>query len=280
LSDPVGYGVEGFRRVHGMEGSTGEFVEAVMDGAQSSFAGASDIPFSNSGLGSNGSLGGVPGLGRGPFAALGNLMQGGNGNLINSLMQGLAFFGMLQDLLASFSSGGNQFNASNTGLSALMAAGNLLGLPSGAGGGMLPFGGTNSFTNAAAQMLGRSTADVAGTGETREEWGTLACAWFVNDVFRRMTGNTIVGPNGNSLSVYDTVRAMERNPQMFTEVTREQAVGSGRDFVAAWNSAWGGEASHIVLGRGSQGIGNSSSSRTIQMQGIGGQYARYFIING
>ena len=111
------------------------------------------------------------------------------------------------------------------------------------------------------------------------ESGNLACAWVVNDIFRGITGSTIVGPNGNPLSVYDTVRAMEGNPQMFTEVSREQAIASGRDYVSAWNPAWGGSASHIVYGRGDQGIGNSSGSRSIGTQGIGGQHARYFIIN-
>lgn len=273
LSDPVGHATEGFQRVHGLDGSTGDFIEAT-DDLPSSLSG---VP--NTSLGNQSS---VPGLGRGPFAALGNFMQGGNGNLMNTLLQGLAFFSMLQDLLASFSSAGDQFNASNTGRSALMAASNLLGVVAGngdtmfpgSGGPTLPFGGSNSFTNAAAQRIGESTRGVPGT-----ESGNVACAWVVNDIFRSITGNTIVGNTGNPLSVYDTVRAMEQNPQMFTEVSREQAIASGRDFVSAWNPAWGGSASHIVYGRGAQGIGNSSGSRSIQNQGIGGQHARYFIIN-
>lgn len=252
----------------------GDFVESVAD-VPSSFSGASNNgTFSNGSVGSNGDPGGVPGLGRGPFSALGNAFQGGNGSLMNTVLQGLAFFSMLQDLLASFSSAGAQFNASNTGRSAFMAASNLLGILPGTGSSMLPFGGINSFTNAAAQRLGESTLGVPGT-----ESGNLACAWVVNDIFRSVTGNTIVGPNGNPLSVYDTVRAMEGNPQMFVEVTREQAIASGRDYVSAWNPAWGGSASHIVYGRGDQGIGNSSGSRSIGTQGIGGQHARYFIIN-
>lgn len=273
LGDPVGHATEGFQRVHGLDGATGDSIEAV-DEVPSSFSDVSNIPFSSSGLGSNGNPGGVPGLGRGPFSALGNALQGGNGNLMNTVLQGLAFVSMLQDLLASFSSAGAQFNASNTGRSAFMAASNLLGIAPGAGGSTLPFGGSNSFTNAAAQRLGESTLGVPGT-----ESGNLACAWVVNDIFRSITGSTIVGPNGNPLSVYDTVRAMEGNPQMFTEVSREQAIASGRDYVSAWNPAWGGSASHIVYGRGDQGIGNSSGSRSIGTQGIGGQHARYFIIN-
>lgn len=219
-------------------------------------------------------------LGNGPFTELGNQLQGGGGNLTNTLLQGTAFLAMLQELFSSFGSGGNQFNSSNTGRSALMAATNLLGIMSGTGGGMfpaggmLPFGGTNSFTSAAAQRIGESTLGVPGT-----ESGNLACAWVVNDVFRGITGNTIVGPNGNPLSVYDTVQAMERNPQMFTEVSREQAISSGQDYISAWNPAWGGSASHIVYGRGSEGFGNSSGSRSIQSQGIGGQHARFFMIN-
>ena len=273
LTDPVGQATAGFQRIHGLNGSTGDLIAAT-----------DDLPSALSGV-SNNSLGnpsGVPGLGNGPFTSVGNLFQGGNGNPMNTLLQGLAFFSMLQDLLGSFSSAGDQFNASNTGRSALMAASNLLGVLAGngnmmfpgSGGPTLPFGGSNSFTNAALQRLGESTLGVPGT-----ESGNLACAWVVNDIFQSITGRTIVGPNGNPLSVYDTVRAMEGNPQMFTEVTREQAISSGRDFVSAWNPAWGGSASHIVYGRGDQGIGNSSGSRSIGTQGIGGQHARYFVIN-
>lgn len=230
---------------------------------------------SSNSFGSSGSPLNSSALGNGPFAGLGNQLQGGGGNLMNNLLQGVALFAMLQDLFSTFGSGGSQFSSSNTGQSALMAASNLLGLLSGGGGGMLPFGGgSNSFTSAAAQRIGESTRGVPGT-----QSGNLACAWVVNDVFRSITGSTIVGPGGNSLSVYDTVRAMEGNPQMFREVSREQAISSGRDYISAWNPAWGGSASHIVYGRGGQGIGNSSGSRSIQTQGIGGSYARYFVIN-
>lgn len=130
LSDPVGHASEGFQRVHGVVGSTGDFVESVAD-VPSSFSGVSNGTFSNGSLGLNGNLGGVPGLGRGPFAALGNLFQGGNGGMMNSLLQGLAFFSMLQDLLAGFLNGDGQFNPANTGQSAFIANANLRSLDAG-----------------------------------------------------------------------------------------------------------------------------------------------------
>jgi hypothetical protein len=135
LGDPVGHATAGFQRVHGLDGATGDSIEAV-DEMPASFSDVSDIPSSNSGLGSNGNPGGVPGLGRGPFSALGNAPQGGNGNLMNNVLQGLAFFSMLQDLLAGFLNGDGQFNAANTGQSAQMAFANLMTSSTGGGEGL------------------------------------------------------------------------------------------------------------------------------------------------
>lgn len=144
--NPLDSARDGFRSVHGLDDSADDLVGSAEDlspGVSSSDSGI----FSDSGLGANTNPGGAPGLGRGPFAGLGNLFQGGNGGMMNSLLQGLAFFSMLQDLFSSFSSAGAQFNASNTGRSALMAATNLLGVAAGNGGTTSPFGGSNSFTN-------------------------------------------------------------------------------------------------------------------------------------
>jgi hypothetical protein len=55
---------------------------------------------------------------------------------MNTLLQGLAFFSMLQDLLAGFLNGDGQFNAANTGQSAQMAFANLMTSSTGGGEGL------------------------------------------------------------------------------------------------------------------------------------------------
>lgn len=133
IADPLGRLTDGFQP--GSDSAISDSIEAV-DEVPSSFSDVSNIPFSSSGLGSNGNPGGVPGLGRGPFSALGNALQGGNGNLMNTVLQGLAFFSMLQDLLAGFLNGDGQFNAANTGQSAQMAFANLMTSSTGGGEGL------------------------------------------------------------------------------------------------------------------------------------------------
>ncbi len=136
-----------------------------------------------------------------------------------------------------------------------------LGLPIG---GVASFmgGAPGSFTSAIMGRIGQDTSGIPGT-----DGGNLACAWVVNDIFRQITGGTITGMyggGGNPLSVKDTMDAMFRNPQAFMQVSRDQAIASGRDFIIASNYSYGANGSHIGWGRGSTIWSNSSSSGSIQ----------------
>jgi hypothetical protein len=198
----------------------------------------------------------------------------------NQILQGLAFIAFLQSLFGDmFHFGAEQdFNSSNTGESARIAFNNLLSPPTGAGGGvpsvsnpLIPGGGSNAFTNGIAGRVGEITSGVPGTDR-----GNLACAWVVNDVFRQVNGSTITGPNGNSLSVYETMQAMERQPERFTSVTREQAEASGGDYIIASNYAYGGSGSHIGIGRGSTVWSNSSGRTSIQQNYTTGSWENHY----
>lgn len=212
------------------------------------------------------------GIGAGPFGQF----VGRN----NEILQGLAFIALLQSLFGDlFHFGAEQeFNSSNTGESARIAFNNLLSPTSGIGSGapsvsnpLIPGGGSNAFTNGIAGRVGEITSGVPGTDR-----GNLACAWVVNDVFRQVHGSTITGPNGNSLSVYETMQAMERQPQMFTSVTREQAEASGGDYIIASNYAYGGSGSHIGIGRGSTVWSNSSGRTSIQQNYTTGSWENHY----
>lgn len=212
------------------------------------------------------------GIGAGPFGQF----VGRN----NQILQGLAFIALLQSLFGDlFHFGAEQeFNSSNTGESARIAFNNLLSPTSGIGSGvpsvsnpLIPGGGSNAFTNGIAGRVGEITSGVPGTDR-----GNLACAWVVNDVFRQVHGSTITGPNGNSLSVYETMQAMERQPQMFTSVTREQAEASGGDYIIASNYAYGGSGSHIGIGSGSTVWSNSSGRTSIQQNYTTGSWENHY----
>ncbi len=232
-----------------------------------------------------GGAAGVGGLGNGFGAGPFSQLLGQN----NKLLQGLQLLAILQQLFAAFlpQDSALQFNTSNTGASARTAFTNLYSNVADIGGGALSSvqtalsgGGANSFSNAIASRIGEITSGVPGT-----EAGNKACAWVVNDVFKQVHGATITGSNGSPLSVYDTMQAMERQPQMFTSVTREQAQASGGDYIIASNYAYGGRGSHIGFGRGETVWSNSSGRTSIQQNYTTSSWqnnygaTKYYLIN-
>jgi hypothetical protein len=192
MADPKGEPIDGFKPSRGSDGATGDSIEAV-DEMPASFSDVSNIPFSSSGLGSNGNPGGVPGLGRGPFTALGNLFQGGDGNLMNTLLQGLAFFSMLQDLLAGFLNGDGQFNAANTGQSAQMAFANLMTSSTGGGEGLpgeIPGDPGDALGGSPSGPLNHSLARDFITNTIGSRRSSGACASFGRRLVGALTGSS------------------------------------------------------------------------------------------
>lgn len=131
-----------------------------------------------------------------------------------------------------------------------------------------------------AGRVGESTYDVNGTQN-----GNLACAYVVNSVYQQSTGQTIVGPGGNNLAVFDTMQAMDSNPSKFVQVDQATAISSGKDYIIASNYSYGSNGSHIGIGNGSTVWSNSSGSARIQQnyttQGWSDHFGatKYYIVN-
>jgi hypothetical protein len=119
--------------------------------------------------------------------------------------------------------------------------------------------------------IGESTYNVPGTQN-----GNVACAYVVNSVYQQATGETIVGPGGNNLSVYDTMQAMDANPSKFTQVDRATAIASGQDYIIASNYNYGSNGSHIGIGNGNTVWSNSSSSASIRQNYTADSWGNHF----
>ena len=122
---------------------------------------------------------------------------------------------------------------------------------------------TSTYTGEIRSRVGEKTIKVPGTQEGRK-----ACAWVVNDVFKKIHGDTITGlygkPSHAALSVESTIRTMRAHPEAFQEVSGQEAADSGKDYLIASNTSYGATGSHIGWGNGEEIWSNSTGARTIR----------------
>jgi hypothetical protein len=120
-------------------------------------------------------------------------------------------------------------------------------------------------------MVGESTAGVPGT-----RGGNVACAYAVNEALARTTGAPALAVSQGGLSVAQTTRAIESQPNRFRQVSAQEAISSGRDYVVSSNPAWGSTGSHIGIGNGNTVWSNSSSKASIQQNYSASSWNRSF----
>ena len=141
---------------------------------------------------------------------------------------------------------------------------------------------TVELSKTIASLVNTNTSGIPGTNG-----GNVACAAVVNQVFQHVNGQTITGTTGvnTNLSVSSTLQAIQSVPGNFTQVTPEQAVASGQDYIIVSSPDIGSNGSHIGIGNGSTVWSNQSATASVQQNYTSDSWqnrfgtTQYYIVN-
>jgi hypothetical protein len=141
---------------------------------------------------------------------------------------------------------------------------------------------TTALSQTIASTVGTTTSNIPGTNG-----GNVACAAVVNQIFQHVNGQTITGTSGvnTNLSVSSTLQAIQSVPGNFTQVTPEQAVASGQDYIIVSSPDIGSNGSHIGIGNSDTVWSNSSFTASVQQNYTSDSWqnkfgtTQYYIVN-